>query len=329
MPRADPPAFEARELSFSYGDRRVLDGVSFEVARGEVFGLLGPNGSGKSTALAIACGLRVAGSGAMRFDGREVAAVSRHERAVLAVVFQRPALDDGLSVRENLSLAARLRGISGSLARERVARGLADAALESRADDLVKKLSGGMKRRLDIARALLDEPRLLLLDEPTSGLDEASFRRTWEQLDAERARRELTIIVATHRPDEAERCDRLAVLEAGRVAAIDTPEQLRAKLSKDVIVLELEPSEDARDSEAQRREVSEAIELPCISGERNTLLVEHERGHELIPRLVERLPEGRVRSISLRRPTLADAFLKITGHALEDDGAGDAGEKAA
>ena len=311
-----PAAAEAllvvNDLRQAYRDRTVLDGVSFDVREGEVFGLLGPNGSGKSTALAILSGLLARRGGTITWRGRALSGADRAFRAELGVVFQRPAVDAKLSARRNLLLAGRLAGQPPAVTRARADKLLEEAGLADRAEEPVDQFSGGMKRRLDIARALLADPKILLLDEPTAGLDEAAFRGTWERLLAARRERGLTILVATHRPDEAACCDRLAVIDQGRIARIATPTELQALVSRDVIVLE------GPEPEALREALRERLGLTPMNTD-GRILVECERGHELIPRIVEALAGIRLDSVSLRRPTLADAFLKITGRGLDRD----------
>jgi ABC-2 type transport system ATP-binding protein len=305
-------ALRVTGLRHAYRDREVLRGVDLDVRRGETFGLLGPNGSGKSTALAVLAGLLPRQAGSVAWEGRELGASDRAFRGAISVVFQRPSLDPKLTVRQNLALAGLLNGL-----RRRVAARRADALLESagllpRANDFVDELSGGLKRRLDLARALMTEPRLLFMDEPTAGLDEASFRDTWARLATLREGRELSVIVATHRPEEAERCDRLAVLSEGCVAIIDSPQALQERVAKDIVVLR------ASDALALAADVRSRFDLACLVDGAD-VLVEVDRGHELIPRLVEGLPGHRLESVSLRRPTLADVFLKLTGTTLAGD----------
>lgn len=306
------PRLIVRGLTFSYGEREVLRGVDFDVELGEVFGLLGPNGSGKSTALGVLAGLLPRQGGEVSWDGNPLASLARSWRSRTGVVFQSPAVDLKLTAEQNLRLAARLHGYTGAEAGRRVERGLEQAGLSERGEDLVSEYSGGMTRRLDLARALLPDPDLLLMDEPTAGLDEAAFREAWARLDAMREGRELTILVATHRPDEAARCDRLAIVAEGRVAAVRSPEQLRSEVGKDV--LELKGAELPALQEQLASEFGLETRL-----DRDGLLVECEAGHSLIPRLVEGLPDGRLDSVSLRRPTLADAFFHIAGQDLYQD----------
>ncbi|MFI5307495.1 MAG: ATP-binding cassette domain-containing protein [Polyangiales bacterium] len=303
---------ELRGLRHRFGDLVVLDGISLRVQRGEIFGLLGPNGSGKSTTLRVLTGLLVPQAGEIVLDGEPVAAGGRRLRQQLGVVFQAPSLDPRLTARENLRLGAALYGVPTAVAASRIEELLAFTALRERGDDLVVDFSGGMKRRLELARALLHEPDLLLMDEPTTGLDERFFRQTWERIEALRAERGLTVLLTTHRAEEAERCDRVAVIDSGRVIAEDRPEALRQRVSGDVLTIE------AKDPDALCSELAQLFQLQCrvVDGK---VVLERDRGHELIPRLVEALPVGRIDSLSMHRPTLADVFVKLTGRSLRDE----------
>lgn len=288
----------------------ALSEFDLELRRGEIVGLLGPNGSGKSTALALIAGLLPLRTGTLAFEGRPLSAVDRSFRAALGVVFQQPSVDKKLSARENLELALGMHGVSGSAATARARELLDQAGLLDRADEPLKNLSGGMRRRVDLVRAVAHGPRLLLLDEPSAGLDEQSFRRLWDQLERLRARSGMTILVATHRPDEAERCDRLVVLDAGRQVAHATPRELIAAVAADVVrVRACEAAELAREV-AERFAV--AVEL-----DGDELVIGHPRGHELIVRIVESFPRGRIDAITVQRPTLAEVFLHLTGHSLD------------
>ena len=311
-PAAGAPRLAASGIAFAYRERAVLRGVSFDVAAGEILGFLGPNGAGKSTLFSILAGLLAPSAGRLFLDGRPLPFGSRDLRARLGVVFQEPSLDGKLGARENLLLAAALFGMRGREARVRVDGLLEAAGLADRAGDRVEKLSGGMRRRLELARALVHRPAILLLDEPTTGLDAAAFRRAWEALLELRREDGLTLVLTTHRPDEAERCDRLAVIHQGRVVACEPPASLRARVKGDVIAVE------AEDPGPLAAEISARFGLAARPGP-GGLLMERERGHELVPRLVEAFPAGRFRSVSVRPPTLADAFLRLTGGTLEEE----------
>jgi ABC-2 type transport system ATP-binding protein len=290
----------------------VLSGVDFEVRPAEVFGFLGPNGAGKSTLFSILAGLLPPQAGVLLAGGVPVGPRDAALRARTGVVFQSPSLDAKLTCAENLHLAAALFRVPRAEARERAARLLAEAGLADRAREPAGRLSGGLRRRLELARALVHRPSLLLLDEPTTGLDAASFARTWEAIEALRRAEGLTVLLTTHRPEEAERCDRLAVLSHGRVAACETPAALRSRVSGDVLVLEADdPGPLALELRARL-----GLEPRPVEG---GVEVVRERGHELVPRIVEAFPPGRFRSVAVRRPTLADAFLRLTGASLQED----------
>lgn len=306
-----PPRLAVRGVVARRGAREVLRGVSLEVAPGEILGLLGPNGAGKSTLFAILAGLLRPQAGEFLLEGRPIAPGARALRAVAGIVFQEPGLDGKLGAEENLRLAAALHLVPRAVAAGRIAGLLADAGLADRAREPVERLSGGLRRRLELARALVHAPALLVMDEPTTGLDAAAFDAFWERVAALRRDAGAAVVLTTHRPDEAERCDRLAVLAGGTIVASGTPDALRARVAGDVIVV------DGDDREGLARELGTRLGLPAaVRGD--GVHVEREQGHALVPRIVEAFPAGRLRSVSLRRPTLADAYLAITGAALEE-----------
>jgi ABC-2 type transport system ATP-binding protein len=193
-----------------------------------------------------------------------------------------------------------------------VARLLDSAGLADRAREPVERLSGGMRRRIELARALVHRPALLVMDEPTTGLDAGAFRAFWAEVERLRRTEGLTVVLTTHRPDEAERCDRLAVLAGGAIVAEGTPEELRARVPGDVVVIEADSPEEVASGIASRLGLTARVRDDAV-------LVEHEAGHTLVPRIVEAFPPGKLRAVSLRRPTLGDAYLAITGEALDRD----------
>ena len=306
------PRLALEGVALRRGGRAVLRGVSPEVRPGEIFGLLGPNGAGKSTLFAILAGLLRPDAGRFFLDGRPIDPGARELRARAGIVFQEPGLDGKLSAEENLRLAAALHCVPRAVARERVAHLLEGAGLAARAREPVERLSGGMRRRLELARALVHAPALLIMDEPTVGLDAAAFRAFWEGVEALRRANGTTVVLTTHRPDEAERCDRLAVLAEGRIVACERPEELRARVAGDVLIVEADEPEAVARALAERLGITARL-LP------DGVQVERQAGHTLVPRIVEIFPPGRLRAVSLRRPTLADAYLAVTGDALEEE----------
>ena len=297
-------------LSVERGPRRVLADLSFELRRGEVLGILGRNGAGKTTLFHVLCGLCAPSAGSIVLDGCPIRPGARELRSACGVVFQSPALDPRLGARQNLALAAALHGVPRSEIRRRAAAWLERVGLAERAEEPVSRLSGGMRRRVEIVRALMHDPALLVLDEPTTGLDEAAFRRVWDDLLELRERRGLSLLLTTHRAEEAERCDRVAILHDGRFVADDTPARLRSAVRGDLLVL------DAQDPAASAALLRECFgQTPRLVDGRLTLRLP--RAHELVPRVVECLPPGELRSIGVRRTGLAEVFLELTGHELD------------
>lgn len=301
----------ASGLAKCFGERVALCNLSFEVADGEVFGFLGPNGAGKSTAFNILAGLVRADAGEIRFRGQPISPQDAKYRAQLGVLFQSPSVDLLLTGTENLSVGAKLYGLCGKDARTKIEEALARVGLAERAQDRVADYSGGMRRRLELARVWLHEPALLIMDEPGQGLDIATLRSLWEYLRSLADSRKMSIVVTTHSPEEAEFCDRLGVIDDGRLAITDTPNGLRRRIGGDVISVEAADG----NATALANEISAKFggETRVMNG---SVLMERPNGHELIPRIVEAFSAGRLRAVSMRPPTLADAFAKLTGRSL-------------
>jgi len=308
--RATDPRLRARNLVRRFGARAALDGVSFEVYPGEILGLLGPNGAGKTTAFRVLSGLIPADGGAIELDGAAASPSSSAYRARIGVVFQDPSIDLKLSGRENLALGAALYGIRRAEAARRIDDALALMELGARAGDAASTYSGGMRRRIEIARVLLHDPELLLLDEPGRGVDPEALRRIWDQLGALRRERQTSIIVTTHQPEEAERCDRIVILDGGRVCAEGTPDELRARVAGDVVSVRGDAPEEIAAAIQQRLGLATRIAGDAVA-------IEAPRGHEVVPRIAELFAPGRLRSIATARPTLADVFAKLTGRGLD------------
>jgi ABC-2 type transport system ATP-binding protein len=296
-------------LSLDYGARRALDGVSFSAAPGEIVGLLGPNGSGKTSLFLVLATLRRPSAGRAEVFGIDVAADPAGVRRRIGIVFQSPALDRKLTAEENLRHQGRLYGLGGAALRGRIAEGLATAGLTDRARDRVETLSGGFRRRLDLARGLLHRPDLLLLDEPTESLDPGARRDFWDVLLEARRRRGLTVLVTTHSMEEGERCDRVGILFSGRLAALDTPSALKEKIRGDVVIAETGEPEALADEIRARF----GGEVAAVDG---AVRIERENGPEFVARVAEAFP-GRIASIRVGRPTLEDVFAHVTGRPFQ------------
>ncbi len=303
------PFLRLEGLTRRFGDRVAVDGLTLDIARGETFGFLGPNGAGKSTTFHLLTGLLAPDAGRVLIDGQPAPPTDPRMRRRLGVVFQEPSLDDKLTGIENLRLGAALYGLTGKPAAARIERMLELVELRDRAGEPVERYSGGMRRRLEIARVLLHDPEILIMDEPSRGIDAATQRRIWQQLDELKHSRRLTILLTTHQPEEAEHCDRLAVLDSGRVIACDTVEALKKQVGGDVITIEAEGADEVA------RQVAALTPTPprVLDGR---VVIEAPQGHALIPRLVELFAPGRLASVGLRRPTLGDVFVKLTGRGL-------------
>src|SRR4051794_4258173 len=227
------PFLRLEGLTRRFGDRVAVNALTLDIRRGETFGFLGPNGAGKSTTFHLLTGLLAPDAGNIYLDGQPAPPTDPRMRRRLGVVFQEPSLDDKLTALENLRLGAALYGLTGRAAETRIAAMLEVVDLKDRAREPVERYSGGMRRRLELARVLLHEPEILIMDEPARGIDAATQRRIWQQLDELKARQRLTILLTTHMPEEAEHCDRLAVLDEGRVIACDTVEALKKRVGGD------------------------------------------------------------------------------------------------
>jgi ABC-2 type transport system ATP-binding protein len=306
---------ESLSLTYSHGSgARALRNVSFSVQAGEIFGLLGPNGSGKTSLFRILTSLLLPPSGSVKVFGKELALYPQIVRRSAGVVFQSQSLDRKLTVNENLRHQGHLYGLSGAVLRQRIQEVLERFRLADRCSDIVETLSGGMKRRLELAKALLHRPRLLLLDEPSSGLDPAARREFWHCLATLNEQDGTTILVTTHFMDEAERCDRIAILNEGTLVALDSPEALKRQVGGDVIVLQTEEPQRLSQSIAQK------FGRPVTALD-NTVRIESPRGHELIAELVEAFP-GMVDAVTFSKPTLEDVFIHQTGRAFWSGGIG-------
>jgi ABC-2 type transport system ATP-binding protein len=309
---SDTIAVEAADVSFNYGERRALDAVSFSISRGEIFGLLGPNGGGKTTLFKLLSTLVPLQSGSVRILGYDLAADSAALRRKIGVVFQHPSVDGLLTVSENLAHHGRLYGMNGAYLRARCAGMIAHLGLEERAGDLVQTLSGGLKRRVELAKALLHRPDLLIFDEPSTGLDPSARREFLNHLVALRERGNTTVVLTTHHMEEAERCDRIGVLHQGRLVAIAPPLTLKSQVGGDVVTINAANPTALRDKIQQRMRVTATI----VDG---TLRLERPGGHEFVRDVVEAFGDE-IESVSFGKPTLEDVFVHLTGHRFDVSG---------
>ncbi len=306
------PAVSVQGLGHSYGSRRALDGLDFEVARGERFALLGPNGGGKSTLFRILATLIAPGSGTATVEGASVTGEPHRVRASIGVVFQAPSLDPKLTVSENLWHQGHLYGLCGADLDARIAAGLAAGQLADRARDRVETLSGGLMRRVELQKALLHDPGVLLLDEPTTGLDPGARRDFWEWIDQLKAERGTTVLFTTHLLDEADRADRIVLLDQGRKVAAGSPGELKSALAGEVLTLVSTDPEGL--SERLRTELS--LSPRPIGRE---LRLEAADGTRLAADLLSRYGD-RIQSLTLSKATLEDVFVHHTGRSLWDVG---------
>jgi ABC-2 type transport system ATP-binding protein len=294
------------DLVHRYDGRTALNGVSFDVRHAELFGLLGPNGSGKTTMFRILSTLMVAGGGRAVIMGFDAAKEPNQLRRQIGVVFQAQSIDLKLTAAENLWHQGHLYGLRGRALKSRIAEMLSRVGLSDRAQEKAETFSGGMQRRLELAKGLLHHPAVLLLDEPTTGLDPGARRDLWQYLQILRDEERVTVIVTTHLMEEAERCDRLAILNEGKLVALGTPGELKREIGGDVILL------DTRDAEsmAERIRARFNVDAQVLAGQ---IRLERENGHRFITDVVEAFP-GEIESISVSKPALEDVFIHRTGH---------------
>ena len=301
------PVIQVAALRHSYDGRVALDGVSFSVDHAEIFGLLGPNGSGKTTMFRILSTLMLPSSGRAVIMGHDAARDPNGLRREIGVVFQAPSIDVKLTAAENLRHVGHLYGQRGKALEARVSEMLSRVGLADRANDKIETFSGGMQRRIELAKGLLHHPSVLLLDEPTTGLDPGARRDLWQYLAVLRDEEQVTVIVTTHLMEEAERCDRLAILSHGRLVALGTPGELKREIGGDVILLE--PRNDAS-ALAAKVYARFGLDAQAIEGK---VRLEKEQGHRFVTELMEAFP-GEIESISVSRPNLEDVFIHRTGH---------------
>lgn len=306
MPSVDT-AIAVSSLTHRYGSRTALAGLDLTIRRCELFAILGPNGGGKTTLFRLLSTLVPIQSGTIDILGVNVAQQARRAQALLGVVFQAPSLDKKLTVSENLRHQGPLYGLHGLALTAAHDQLLARLGLTDRAGDLVETLSGGLRRRVELAKGLLHQPPILLLDEPSTGLDPGARSDLWSYLREIRERDGVTVVLTTHLLEEAEKADRIAILDRGQLVALDTPDALRATVGGDTLTIET----DEPDLVVGEIHSRHGLTASVIDG---SVRLEAPAAHTLVARIVESLPTGRVRSVTLRKPTLEDVFIAKTGH---------------
>jgi ABC-2 type transport system ATP-binding protein len=317
MSAGSASAVEVDGLVKKFGDLEAVKGIEFAIAPGEIFGFLGPNGAGKSTTISMLCTLLKPTAGGARVAGFDVVAQRDDVRRNIGLVFQDPTLDGYLTGEQNLRFHADLYGVPRALFPDRMRQVLEMVNLWERRGDRVETYSGGMKRRLEIARGLLHSPRVLFLDEPTVGLDPQTRSSIWEYIRRLRETEEITIFMTTHYMDEAEYCDRIAIMDSGKIVALDTPEALKASVGKDRVQIHTADDEAAIAALKEHFDVDAAMHEGAV-----TFAVSS--GEEFVPLLFAELGIP-IKSVSVSRPSLDDVFMSYTGSTIRDaeGGAGD------
>ena len=299
-------AIEVESLGHRYGERIALEDLSFAVRPAEIFGLLGPNGSGKTTLFRILTTLMVPTGGRAQIVGFDPVKQPREVRRRIGVVAQAQSVDVKLTAAENLMHQGHLYGLSGARLKQRIAEMLQRVGLSDRANDLVETFSGGMQRRVELAKGLMHRPSVLLLDEPTTGLDPGARRDLWLYLDMLREQEGVTVLVTTHLMEEAERCHRLAILSHGKLVGLGTPAELKSEIGGDVIQFE------AEHPDALAARIRQRFGVVCTVDD-NIVRLERAQGHRFAADVMEDFA-GEIRSINVSRPTLEDVFINRTGH---------------
>jgi ABC-2 type transport system ATP-binding protein len=301
------PVISVQNLVHRYQNRTALNGVSFDVRPAELFGLLGPNGSGKTTLFRILSTLMIPTAGSAAIMGCDAPQDPANVRRQIGVVFQTPSVDPKLTAYENLWHQGHLYGLRGAALKKRVGEILARVGLADRAKERVETFSGGMQRRIELAKGLLHRPGVLLLDEPTTGLDPGARRDLWQYLQMLRDEEHVSVLVTTHLMEEAERCDRLAIMNEGNLVALGTPTELKSEIGGDVIMLDA-----VRDAALLAEHIrSRFLVETSVLG--NQVRIERESGHRFITDVVEAFP-GEIQAISVSKPALEDVFIRRTGH---------------
>ncbi len=304
-------AVEVENLTHYYGERKALSDVSFQVDEAEIFSLLGPNGGGKTTLFRILSTLLLPTEGAARIFDLDIGTDSSRVRQQIGIVFQNPSLDIKLTVRENLVHQGHLYGLHGGTLRSRIDEMMGRLKITDRASSLVETLSGGLRRRVELAKGMLHHPKLLILDEPSVGLDPGARHDLWQYLESLRDSEGVTILATTHLIDEGDRSDHVLILNQGLVVGSGTPRALKQQIGGDIIAL------TSKDPEVLSRKIADTFDLkPTVLN--GSVRIEKTSGHEFIAKLIEAFP-GTIDSVTLAKPTLEDVFIDRTGHRLWEE----------
>jgi ABC-2 type transport system ATP-binding protein len=307
---ASAPAISVRDLVKNFGEVRAVRGVNFEVAMGEVFGFLGPNGAGKTTTINMLCTLAKPTSGEASVAGHNVVTERDNVRRNIGLVFQDPTLDGYLTAAQNLRLHAELYGVQPDLVVPRMRQVMEMVGLWDRKDSVVGTFSGGMRRRLEIARGLMHSPRVLFLDEPTIGLDPQTRRSIWDYIRELKEREEITIFMTTHYMDEAEWCDRIAIMDHGEIVALESPDALKAGVGTDRVTIHTDDNDAAIAALARQFEIEAKVSEGAV-------VFGVPAGEAFVPRLFAEF-DMPIRAVSVARPTLDDVFMSYTGTTIRD-----------
>jgi ABC-2 type transport system ATP-binding protein len=302
---------EVEHLKKNFGAIHAVKDISFIIREGEIFGLLGPNGAGKSTTIKILATLLKATSGTVRINGFDVNRESRKVRNSIGIIFQDPSLDERLTAWENLYFHSKLYHVPGPQIEERIRRALDLVELTDRKDHLVVNYSGGMKRRLEIARGIIHIPNVLFLDEPTIGLDPQTRTYIWQYLLDLRNTRKLTMLLTTHYMEEAEICDRIAIIDHGEIIALDTPANLKKSLKKDIVTIAAKNNPELASFLKRDYDLDPVVE-------ENALTFPVENGETFVPLLFNKYA-GQITSVLIKKPSLEDVFIKLTGRRIREE----------